>query len=158
TAVMLPRHRPTGPDGMKARAPAALAAARARYARREAARGGAGAGGDRAQGGAAGARGERADGLAPPWPGTGGAVYEALANAADHHLPPPTVVFTAALVLLQSGSVIAQWLARLLGAELSALVEETMLLFPDQGALGIASLFSAVLVLLMIGVLRRSRW
>ena len=68
------------------------------------------------------------------------------------------MVFTAALVLLQSGSVIAQWLARLLGAELSALVEETMLLFPDQGALGIASLFSAVLVLLMIGVLRRSRW
>src|SRR5699024_8117842 len=70
----------------------------------------------------------------------------------------PTVVVTAALVLLESGSGVAQWLARLLGAELSALVEETMLLFPDQGALGIASLFSAVLVLLMIGVLRRSRW
>jgi len=158
TAVMLPRHRPTGTAVMKARAHAALAAARARYARREAARGGAGAGGGRAQGGAAGARGELADELAAQWQGTVDDFYEALANAADHHLPPPTVVFTAALVLLQSGSVIAQWLARLLGAELSALVEETMLLFPDQGALGIASLFSAVLVLLMIGVLRRSRW
>src|SRR5699024_3578366 len=143
---------------MKARAHAALAAARARYARREAARGGAGAGGGRAQGGAAGARGGLADELGAQWRGAVDDVYEAVANGAVHHLPPPTVVFTAALVLLQSGSVIAQWLARLLGAELSALVEETMLLFPDQGALGIASLFSAVLVLLMFGVLRRSRW
>src|SRR5699024_7263118 len=62
TAVMLPRHRPTGTAVMKARAHAALAAARARYARREAARGGAGAGGGRAQGGAGGGRGERRGG------------------------------------------------------------------------------------------------
>lgn len=103
-------------------------------------------------------RGELADELAAQWQGTVDDFYGALASAAGHHLPPPTVVFTAALVLLQSGSVIAQWLARLVGADLSDLVEETMLLFPDHGALGIASLFSTVLVLLMIGVLRRSRW
>ena len=165
TAVMLPRHRPSGTAVMKARAHAALAAARSRYAPGERARAktAAGAEGERGAGagpgiGTAAGRGDFADEIAAQWQGTVGDFNDALARAADHYLPPPTVVFTAALVLLQSGSVIAQWLARMLGADLSDLVEETMLLFPDQGALGIASVFSVVLVLLMIGVLRRSRW
>ena len=162
TAMMLPRHRPTGTTVMKARAHAALAAARSRYAPRGASRSadgdGSGDGADRARS-AAVRRGELADEIAAQWQGTVDDFYDALAGAADHHLPPPTVVFTAALVLLQAGSVLAQWVARLLGADFSDLAAgDGLVLFPDHGALGVASVFSAVLVLLMIGVVRRSRW
>ncbi|MEE1650502.1 LssY C-terminal domain-containing protein [Brachybacterium sp. J144] len=138
TAMMLPRHRPTGTTVMKARARAAtqsaLAAARRRGPQ------------------------EIGDELSAQWHGTVDDVYEVFARAADHHLPPPTVVFTGMLVLLQLGILTAEWVDRLAGVDLLARIPDVSLLLPSPEGLILLSVVAVVQVLLMVGVLRRSRW
>ncbi|WP_193103742.1 LssY C-terminal domain-containing protein [Brachybacterium sp. FME24] len=142
SAMMLPRHRPTGTTVMKARARAATqsALAAARITSSDA---------DRAALG-----GE----LSAQWHGTVDDFHEIVARAADHHLPPPTVAFTGALVLLQSCLVIAQWLGQLLGVNFSNLFADASLVLTEDEGIILASVFAVVLVLLLVGVLRRSRW
>ncbi|MGP9536502.1 LssY C-terminal domain-containing protein [Brachybacterium sp. AOP43-C2-M15] len=142
SAMMLSRHRPTGTSVMKSRARAAtqsaLAAARL--------------------GGGAGRRVEVADELTAQWHGTVDDFHEVIARAADHHLPPPTVVFTGLLVLLQTVLVAVQWGARLSGEDLVSRVPDIALLLPGEEQLLPSTAFAVVLLLLQIGVLRRSRW
>ena len=138
TALMLPRHRPTGTSVMKSRARAALAAARRR--------------------GTAPSPAGVADELSTQWQDTVDDVQQVIARAADHHLPPPTVIFTGALVLLQVALVAVAWIATLGGADPEGLFPEAELVLPsDDGMLG-ATALAVSLLLLQIGVLRRSRW
>src|SRR5699024_8799522 len=138
TALMLPRHRPTGTSVMKSRARAALAAARRR--------------------GTAPSPAGVADELSTQWQDTVDDVQQVIARAADHHLPPPTVIFTGAHVLLQVALVAVAWIATLGGADPEGLFPEAELVLPsDDGMLG-ATALAVSLLLLQIGVLRRSRW
>ncbi|ATG50684.1 hypothetical protein CFK38_03480 [Brachybacterium vulturis] len=138
TALMLPRHRPTGTSVMKSRARATLAAARR----------------SRTSASPAGV----ADELTAQWQDTVDDVHQVIARAADHHLPPPTVLFTGALVLVQAALVITQWIARLAGVDLAALnPDAALILSTGDGMLG-ATAFAVALLVLQGGVLRRSRW
>lgn len=142
TAMMLARHRPTGTSVMRSRARAAtqtaLAAAR--------------------RGGARGSSAEVADELTTQWQETVDDFHEVVARAADHHLPPPTVVFTGVLVLLQAALVVVQWIAQLSGTDLTALYPDAALVLPGSDEVLRATGFVVALLLLQIGVLRRSRW
>jgi hypothetical protein len=142
TAMMLARHRPTGTSVMKSRTRAAtqtaLAAAR--------------------RGTAAGSPAEVADELSVQWQETVDDLHEVVARAADHHLPPPTVVFTGLLVLLQGVLVLVQWIARFSGMDLAAVYPDAALVLPDREELVAATAFAVALLLLQVGVLRRSRW
>ena len=138
TAVMLPRHRPTGTSVMKSRARAALAVAR--------------------RSGASPSPAVVADELTSQWQGTVDDFHQVLARAADHHLPPPTVIFTGALVLLQAAVVIVRWVGELAGVDLASLGPVGALIVPDDESLLGATAFAVALLVLQIGVLRRSRW
>ncbi len=129
TAVMLPRHRPTGTTVMKARAAAAAEAARRGFG-----------------------------GISEQWHDTVDDLHEVWAGAADHHLPPPTVVFTGLLVVLQTLLLGLQWIARALQTDLDLLGGDVVALLPDGDALGLATIFCAVTILLTAFVLRRNRW
>lgn len=96
--------------------------------------------------------------LAGAWHETVDDLHDTIASAADHHLPPPTVGFTAALVLLQVGLVAAQWVAQAFGADLVEMFADAALVFPDPEDLVWMTVFVAALALLVIGVFRRSRW
>lgn len=140
TAMMLQRHRPTGTSVWRARA--VSSAHRALRLRSDASEW---------------QPATRPD-LAGAWHETLDDLHETISGAADHHLPPPTVVFTAALVLLQTIPVIAQWVARALGEDLSMLFADAFLVFPEPTELIQVSVFVGALVALVIGVFRRSRW
>ncbi|WP_114854045.1 LssY C-terminal domain-containing protein [Brachybacterium sp. YJGR34] len=140
SAMMLPRHRPTGSSVMKSRARAATQSALA-AARRP---------GD--------ARATVGDELSAQWHGTVDDFHEVLARAADHHLPPPTVILTGVLVLIQAVLVGVQWFGVLSGIVFSALAPDLALILPSRDGIVLATVFATVLVLLQIGVLRRSRW
>lgn len=141
TAMTLERHRPTGSSVWRARAlSTAQRALRARTGQER----------DRQPA-------PRTD-LAGAWHETLDDLHETISGAADHHLPPPTVVFTAALVLLQALPLLAQWVAVALGADLSTVFPEEFLVFADPQDLVLASVFVGLLALLVIGVFRRSRW
>lgn len=142
SAMMLPRHRPTGTTVMKARARAATQSALVAARLRSSDSGRADLGGE----------------LSAQWQGTVDDLHEIVTRATDHHLPPPTVVFTGALVLLQSCVVIAQWVGRLLGVDFQSLFAEASSIFPEADGVYLASAFAVALVLLLVGVLRRSRW
>lgn len=148
TAVMLPRHRPTGTSVMTARAheatQSALTAARSR--------------GREGVAGARAATSDLADELAAQWHGAARDFHEAVAGAADHHIPPPSVLFTAALVALQTILVIIRWIGELAGLDFSAVTPDAVLLFSESTALPITTVVVAVLIVLMVGVMRRSRW
>lgn len=134
SAMMLPRHRPTGTSVMRARAyEAAQAARRAR-------------------------RADLAGHISEQWHGTVGDLQEAWAGAGDHHMPPPTVVLTGALVALQAVIVAGQLVARLLGIDLKLLAWDVVVLLPHADALGWAAAFCVVTALLVVGVIRRNRW
>jgi len=145
TAMMLPRHRPTGTTVMKARAYAAtqsaLAAARAR-----------------AGVGPKGAAAVRPGELASQWHGTVDDIHEAVAGAVDHHLPPPTVLFTAGLVLLQAVLLAVQGVSMLAGADLSQRFPDAEVMFPERSTLLPVGILAAAQLVLMVGILRRSRW
>ncbi len=167
SAVMLSRHRPTGTSVMTSRtraaAQSALAAARLSGAAERVGAGGragAAAGPSAAGTPADGppATGLPADGLTAQWHDTVDDLHEVLARAGDHHLPPPTVLFTGALVLLQAGIVAWEWFARLTGTDVTAAVPDAALILPEAGQLVPATLFSLALLLLQGGVLRRLRW
>lgn len=140
SAMMLLRHRPTGSSVMKSRARAAtqsaLAAARRRGTSRPA------------------LSGE----LSTQWHETVDDFHEVIARAADHHLPPPTVVFTGLLALVEALLVVAAWIGLLGGVDVAGWVPEASLVLPDRDGIVQATLFAAALVLLQVGVLRRSRW
>ena len=142
SAIMLARHRPTGTSVMKSRARAAtqtaLAAARL--------------------GSSGGRRVEVADELTAQWQGTVDDFHEVMARAADHHLPPPTVVFTGVLALLQTLLVAVQAVAMGTGTDLLIRFPEAALVLPTPGEIIPAAVFAAALLLLQVGVLRRSRW
>ena len=142
SAMMLARHRPTGTSVMKSRARAAtqsaLAAARL--------------------GAPTGRRTDVADELTAQWQETVDDFHEVIARASDHHLPPPTVVFTGLLVLLQAVLVGVQWVSMLTGTDLPALFPDLALVLPAPEEIALATAFAAGLLVLQIGVLRRSRW
>ena len=158
TAVMLLRNRPTGTTVMKARAHAAAqsALAAAGVRRREGVEGPLGR--DGGTGVAVPVRQELADEIAAQWQGTREDLQEAVFRAVDHHLPPPTVAFTGLLVLLQTALVLAQWVGRAMGVDLSTLTADASLLFRDDDSLLLSTAFAAALLLMTVGVLRRSRW
>ncbi|MGY5766488.1 LssY C-terminal domain-containing protein [Brachybacterium sp. DNPG3] len=166
SAVMLPRHRPTGTTRLRPRAhaatQAAIAAARARtidLMRTPLPVGDAHGAGERPTGERpAGQPPEGEDTLAAQWQGAVEDFHEAVASAADHHLPPPTVLFTGLLVILQVVLVIVQWIGRAAGLDLQALADDANLLFPAVGSLWYATVFALLLVILQTGVLRRRRW
>lgn len=140
TAMMLARHRPTGTSVMKSRTRAATQTALAATRR------------------GAGSPGAVADELTAQWQDTVDDLHEVISRAADHHLPPPTVVFTGLLVLLQAALVALQWGARLSGVDLAALHPAASLVLPSPEDLPLSTVFAAALLLLQLGVLRRSRW
>ncbi|GAA4519287.1 LssY C-terminal domain-containing protein [Brachybacterium paraconglomeratum] len=142
SAIMLARHRPTGTSVMKSRTRAAtqtaLAAARL--------------------GSSGGRRVEVADELTAQWQDTVEDFHEVIARAADHHLPPPTVVFTGVLALLQTLLVAVQGVAMLTRMDLLTRFPEAALVLPSPEEIIPAAVFAVVLLLLQLGVLRRSRW
>ncbi|MDN5898962.1 MAG: LssY C-terminal domain-containing protein [Brachybacterium sp.] len=138
TALMLPRHRPTGTSVMKSRARAALAAAR--------------------RTGTSASRADVAEELTAHWQETVDDFHQLITRAADHHLPPPTVIFTGVLVVVQAVLVVLQWITRLGGVDLASLNPDAALVLPSgEGMLG-PTAFAVALVLLQVGVIRRSRW
>ena len=139
SAIMLPRHRPTGSSVMKARARAATqtALSATRFP---------------------GRRTEVADELSAQWHGTVDDVHEVLARAADHHLPPPSVGFTGLLVLLQAVLVGISWFAIGTGVDPTVRFPDAALVLPSTSGIWGASAFALALLLLQAGVLRRSRW
>ena len=142
SAMMLARHRPTGTSVMKSRARAATQSALAATR----------------LGGPAALRAEVADELSAQWHETVDDFQEVIARAADHHLPPPTVVFTGLLVVLQTVLVAVQWGAMLSDTDLTALFPDAALVLPSSEAIIQSTVFAAILLLLQLGVLRRSRW
>src|SRR5699024_3155868 len=99
-----------------------------------------------------------ADELSIQWQDTVDDVHQVIARAADHHLPPPTVILTGALVLLQAALVAVAGIAQLGGADPAGLFAEAELVLPSEDGMLGAAVFAASLLLLQIGVLRRSRW
>lgn len=186
TAMMLERHRPTGSSVWRARALStaqrALSlgagtrdAVDARDAHDGARNGHSGTGngndsaGDGHSGAGDGRGGADARGghekqpaprpdLAGVWHETVDDLHDTIASAADHHLPPPTVGFTAALVLLQAALVGAQWVAQAFGVDLVEMFADAALVFPEPEDLVWRTVFVVLLALLVIGVFRRSRW
>ena len=68
------------------------------------------------------------------------------------------MVFTGVLVLLQAALVATQWVAQLSGVDLVALYPDAGLVLPGSEEIVLATVFAAGLLLLQIGVVRRSRW
>ncbi|WP_460476404.1 LssY C-terminal domain-containing protein [Brachybacterium huguangmaarense] len=143
TAVMMPRNRPTGTSVMRSRA---LESRGAVSQLRTVARPG------RAAGGA-----HRAE-LADQIDQVVHDLRDAVDNAAEHHLPPPTIALVGALVVLQGALVAAQWIARALGRDLVGLFPDAAVLVPDQASLVQSTVVTVLALALMVGVLRRSRW
>jgi hypothetical protein len=139
SAIMLPRHRPTGSSVMKSRARAATqtALSATRFP---------------------GRRTEVADELSAQWHGTVDDFHEVLARAADHHLPPPSVIFTGLLVLLQTALVVLQWVVLGAGIDPTERFPDAALVLPEPGGIWGATAFALALLVLQVGVLRRSRW
>lgn len=141
TAMMLARHRPTGTSVMRSRTRAATQRAIATARRTGSA-----------------APAEIADELSSQWQETVDDFHQVIARAADHHLPPPTVVFTGLLVLVQAVLVTAQWVAQFGGLDLADLYPDIALVVPAPEELVLATVFAGALVVLQAGVLRRIRW
>ncbi|AXK46445.1 LssY C-terminal domain-containing protein [Brachybacterium saurashtrense] len=141
TAMMLARHRPTGTSVMRSRTRAATQRAIATARRTGSA-----------------APAEIADELSSQWQETVDDFHQVIARAADHHLPPPTVVFTGLLVLVQAVLVTAQWVAQFGGMDLADLYPDIALVVPAPEELVLATVFAGALVVLQAGVLRRIRW
>src|SRR5699024_2244191 len=135
SALMLSRHRPTGTSVMKSRARAALAAARRR--------------------GTAASPADVVGDLSTQWQGTIDDVHQVIARAADHHLPPPTVIFTGALVLLQAVLVGISWFAIGTGVDPTVRFPDAALVVPSGDEIALATAFALALLLLQSGVLRR---
>ncbi|MCS6711939.1 LssY C-terminal domain-containing protein [Brachybacterium sp. EF45031] len=142
TAAMLPRHRGTGSSVLRARAQEATRAALAV-----------------ARGGAAAAEGRvgRAE-LAAQWHDALDDFHDALAGAGDHHLPPPTVILTGAVLAIQTLFLAWVWLALGLHVDASGVLEELSIFVDERGTPWIATAIWAAGVLLLFGVLRRQRW
>lgn len=134
TAVMLPRHRPTGISVLKPRAAAATQAALH-----------------------AAAQGDAHE-LADQWHDVLTDFRDAVAGAADHHLPPPTVLLTGLIILVQTIAVVIQWVALGLGADLTGRIAEAGLLLPGREQILAGTAFSVLAIVFLAGVLRRSRW
>lgn len=148
TAMMLARHRPTGISVLRSRALDHRGVGRqlARVARPAVAPGeGRRGGSHRAE-----LSGQLHDAVAD--------IHDAFENVRDHHLPPPTVALTVLLVTAQAILVAAQWVALVLGHESTVLLHDVTALVTRHASLWQPTVVSAVSVLLVIGVLRRSRW
>ena len=142
TAMMLPHHRATGTTRLKGRAHAATQAA-LEAARRRA----------RAIDPSASRENARTQ-----WHDAVDDLHDAVAVVGDHHLPPPTVILTGVLVLLQVLVLIARYATVQLGVDLARVLEQITMFVPDNGDLLLPIIVTAVSVLLFIGVLRRNRW
>lgn len=143
TAVMLPRNRPTGVSVLRARAQEHRGAVRqiASVARPR-------------------ARGERAHRteLADQFQHVVGDLQDAFDSASEHHLPPPTVVFTGVLVVLQALLVAIQWVDRGLGRDPGSLVAEAIVIVPVETELWRPTAVAVVGIVLLVLVVRRLRW
>ncbi|MDO5662452.1 MAG: LssY C-terminal domain-containing protein [Brachybacterium sp.] len=136
TAIMLPRHRATGISMMKTRALTSRN------------RSGAEQPGSRRSG-----RAER------ELQGALEDIQDAVEQAADHHLPPPTIILTGLVLALQLLVVSAGWIAAATGrADLGAELGEISALVPDDNTLGVGTLVAVASLVLFLGVLRRVRW
>lgn len=144
TAVMLPRNLPTGISVMRSRAQEARGV-RAQLASlaRPAAEGGRGT--HRAE-----LTGQLNDVVAD--------LHDALDNASDHHLPPPTIALTAALVGAQMLAVAAAWVSAALGHGFLPILHDAIVLVTAHASLWQPTAVAIVSILLLIGVLRRSGW
>ncbi|MFC0673752.1 LssY C-terminal domain-containing protein [Brachybacterium hainanense] len=136
SAVMLPRHRPMGISVLKPRAAAATQAAL------QAARSSAS---------------ERPD-LAGQWHDMVTDFRDVVAGAADHHLPPPTLLLTGLILLGQIAAVVLQWIALAVGVDLGDRIAEAGMLIPGRELLVTGTAFGVLAIVLYVLVLRRSRW
>lgn len=153
TAVMLPRHRPTGISVLRARALEGRGVGRqlasvARPAPLEA------GGGTAARPGRGAHRAELADQVQQVVTD----IQSAVDNAGDHHLPPATVLLAGAVVLAQSALVLWQWLPWELGRTLEAVATGAVVLVPEPTDPWASTILALLGLALMLGVLRRLRW
>lgn len=148
TAVMLPRHRPTGTSVLRSRA---LEHRRAVSQLRSVARP---ADCGRRPHTAGSYRSE----LAGQFHQVLHDVQDAVDNASVHHLPPPTVALVAVVAVVQVLLVAGQWISQLVGHQLGPVLSEAVVLVSDPTALWQATVVGLLGVALVIGVLRRSRW
>lgn len=142
TAVMLPHHRATGTTRLRGRAHAATQAA-LEAARRRAR--------------TIDPRASR-EAMRTQWHDAVDDLHDAVAVVGDHHLPPPTVILTGALVLAQALTLIARLIAQRTGWDLGRVIEQITLFVPSDGRLLLPIISTVAAVLLFIGVLRRNRW
>ncbi|MGP9695435.1 LssY C-terminal domain-containing protein [Brachybacterium sp. AOP25-B2-12] len=143
TAIMLPRHRPTGISVMRSRAEGHRGAVRQlRSVARPSSRG---SGAHRAE-------------LADQFQHVVGDIQDAFDNASEHHLPPPTIVFTGVLVVLQAVLVAVQWIDRGLGRNPGTVVADAIVIVPAETELWRPTAVAAIGLVLMVLVLRRMRW
>ncbi|WP_084252946.1 LssY C-terminal domain-containing protein [Devriesea agamarum] len=91
-----------------------------------------------------------------------GHVHDALDNAIDHHLPPPTIVFTALLAMLQVLAIAGMWIAGNLDLDLDSIVQDLAVLLPSGISFAwtgiVATVVAAVALLLVLGTIARNRW
>lgn len=153
TAVMLPRHRPTGISVLRARALERRGVGRQLASVAHPAPAGAedGAGARLGQGAH---RAELADQVQQVVTD----IQSAVDNAGDHHLPPATVLLAGAIVLAQSALVLWQWLPWGAGRSLEPIATGAVVLVPGRSDLWPETILALVGLALMVGVLRRLRW
>lgn len=159
TAMMLPRHRPTGVSVMRARA---LEGRGVGTQLRSIAHG------RRSAEPASGDTTDRTD----PAPGRAGRraelsgqvqqvvsdVQSAVDHATEHHLPPPTVMLAGAVVLAQCVLVLGQWISWVEGRGVDGLVAEAVAIVPTPENPLPSTVVAVAGLLLVIGVLRRHGW
>ena len=144
TAMMLPRHRPTGVSVLRSRAlEHRRASDQLRRVTRAPARVGSGV--------------HRAE--------LGGQVQQvvvdvqsAVDHASDHHLPPPTVLLAGAIVAAQSVLVAIQWIVWGMGRGIGELLSAAVAVVPSEADPLPSTLVALVGIGLFIGVLRRHSW
>lgn len=82
----------------------------------------------------------------------------AVLGATEHRIPPPTVLLTGAVGLVQGLVVAWLWIARALDLDVGRLLSDASALVPDPHSPALPSVVAAIALLLYIGVLLRHRW
>lgn len=141
TAVMLPHHRGTGTSILKARAYEATRDA-LDGARRRA----------------------RAIDMSAPketvraqWHDAVDELHDVVATVGDHHLPPPTVILTGVLLVVQTLSLLLRILSVQFGVNVMDFFAQLSIFIPDDVLL-MPTIVTAVAWVLYALVLRRNRW
>lgn len=90
------------------------------------------------------------------WHGTIDDVSRMFDHAGDHHLPPPSILFTGAMLLLQS--CVTGYFAVQEYLALDAAMQDPDARLIMQSALGLLSVIAVALIVTYVLLLRRNRW